>query len=167
MPSSPSARGRMRSVPRRARGLRRARSPETNQHMGNHTILIVEDEAIIAAAETQFFRTHGYDVRTASGGDEAIAVVSSRPGEIDLILMDINLGRGKDGAAAAREILRERTIPILFVSSLSGEEIAARTQGIPSCGAVGKNAGDAALLAAVEAALAPRGVNAQVAALRA
>jgi len=133
--------------------------------MGNHTILIVEDEAIILAAESQFFRTRGYDVRTAPGGDEAIAAVRSEPGKIDLILMDINLGRGKDGAAAAREILRDRRIPILFVSSLPEEEIAARTQGISSCGTVGKNAGDAALLAAVEAALAHHAENEQVAAL--
>ncbi|HTO94480.1 MAG TPA: response regulator [Bacteroidota bacterium] len=135
--------------------------------MGNHTILIVEDEAIIAAAESQLLKTRGYEVRTAPGGDEAIAAVRSRPGEIDLILMDINLGRGKDGAAAAREILREGSMPILFVSSLPEEEIAARTKGISSCGTVSKNAGDAELLAAVEAALARRPESAQVAALRA
>jgi len=120
--------------------------------MESRKILIVEDDAIIAAAESIILRNNGYDIITVLGGAEAIAAVRSRDGEIGLILMDIELGPGKDGTEIAREILRERRIPILFISSHSAKEIAAKTEGIPSCGYVLKEAGDAALLASIEAA---------------
>jgi len=124
--------------------------------MSNHTILIVEDEAIIAAAERQLLTQSGYGVMIAASGEAAIAAVRLRGEEIDLILMDIILGRGMDGAAAAREILREREIPIVFVSSLAEEDIASRTRGIACAGHVAKNGGDEALLASVEAAITHR-----------
>jgi len=162
MPSSPSARGRMHSAP----ALPAKRTRRHIQHyridMGKPTILIVEDEAIIAASECQLFRARGYDAIVALNGDDAIAAARTHAGTIDVILMDVNLGRGIDGAAAAREILRGHYVPVIFVSSLSAEEIAARTEGIPCCGSVPKTAGDEALLAAVHAACAHRGEGAAV-----
>jgi len=135
--------------------------------MGTHTILIVEDEAIIAAAESQMLRQRGYGVTIARSGEAAVAAIRSRGEEIDLILMDINLGRGMDGAEAAREILRERDIPIVFVSSLAEEDIAARTRGIAAARHVAKNGGDEALLASVEEALRRRAGQPEIPALRA
>ena len=65
------------------------------------TILLVEDDALIALSEAADLRKEGYNVILASGGPKAIETVRSRPGEIDLILMDIDLGRGMDGTEAA------------------------------------------------------------------
>ena len=64
------------------------------------TILLVEDEAVIAMAETRVLQKHGFQVLTASSGESAIEVVKNT-GNIDLILMDINLGNGMDGTEAA------------------------------------------------------------------
>ncbi|HUI09824.1 MAG TPA: response regulator [Bacteroidota bacterium] len=125
--------------------------------MHTRTLLIVEDEAIIAAAESLLFRNNGYAVMTALSAEEALAAVRSRAAKPDLVLMDIDLGRGKDGTEAAREMLREGEVPILFISSLAEREILVRTRDIPSCGYVLKNAGEAALLAAVRSALTSRG----------
>jgi len=53
------------------------------------TILLVEDEAIIAMAEKTTLEKYGYRALVAHSGEEAVAAVKKTPG-IDLILMDIN-----------------------------------------------------------------------------
>jgi len=74
------------------------------------TVLLVEDEAIIAMAEKKALEMYGYAVLTASSGEKALNVLSGNPA-IDLILMDINLGAGMDGTQTAGIILRSRDIP--------------------------------------------------------
>lgn len=65
------------------------------------TILLVEDEMIIAMAEKRKLEQDGYVVLLVPSGEEAISLVSSRSESIDLILMDIDLGKGMDGTQAA------------------------------------------------------------------
>ena len=80
------------------------------------TILLVEDEAITAMSEKMAMEKYGYDVITALSGEEAVAMVEKTPA-IDLILMDINLGKGLDGTEAAALILKEHDLPIVFLSA--------------------------------------------------
>ncbi|NMD10249.1 MAG: response regulator, partial [Acidobacteria bacterium] len=61
------------------------------------TLLLVEDEALVARDEAKQLQDEGYQVIVVHGGEEAIEAVRIRGKEIDLILMDINLGRGMDG----------------------------------------------------------------------
>jgi CheY-like chemotaxis protein len=64
----------------------------------------------------QTLTKHGFSVITASNGEKAIEVVNTTP-NIDLILMDINLGKGRmEGTEAAEIILKEREI---YLSSFS------------------------------------------------
>ena len=65
----------------------------------NKTILLVEDEIIIAMMEIKQLEKEGYLVIHAANGEEAIDIVSKTP--IDLILMDIDLGKGMDGTETA------------------------------------------------------------------
>ncbi|MGO8695416.1 MAG: response regulator [Rectinemataceae bacterium] len=66
------------------------------------TLLLVEDEVIIALAEKAALTREGYAVMHARSGEEAVDTVKSRLGStIDLILMDIDLGGGIDGTRAA------------------------------------------------------------------
>ncbi len=102
------------------------------------TLLLVEDEAIVAAAEKIELEEYGYTVRIAASGEEAVAAVDSSR-NVDLILMDINLGSGIDGTQAAEIILKNHDIPILFVSSHHEREIVERTEKISSYGYVVKN----------------------------
>ena len=74
---------------------------------GGETILLVEDEAVIALAEEMALTRLGYNVETAISGETAVEMVKSRP-EIDLVLMDVDLGRGTDGTEAAELILKIR-----------------------------------------------------------
>jgi len=115
------------------------------------TILLVEDEPIIAMSEKAGLENYGYRVLTASTGENAIAAVTSTSG-IDLILMDINLGKGIDGTRAAELILENADIPILFLSSHSDREIVESTERITSYGYVIKNSSITVLDASIKMA---------------
>lgn len=116
------------------------------------TILLVEDEMIIALTEKQQLEKEGYAVIQASGGDEAILIIDSDPGKIDLILMDIDLGAGMDGTEAAARILEKHAIPVLFVSSHSEKDIVRKTEKITSYGYVIKNSNITILDASIKMA---------------
>lgn len=115
------------------------------------TILLVEDEVLIAMAETRDLERMGYAVVSAYSGDQAIRAVTDRS-EIDLVLMDIDLGAGPDGTEVARAILAIRDLPILFLSSHSEPDIVERTEEVTSYGYVVKNAGPTVLKASIRMA---------------
>jgi CheY-like chemotaxis protein len=84
--------------------------------MSKISILIVEDEAIIAYDLASKIQRLGYDVVGAtSTGEEAIELARQhRPA---LVLMDIQLAGAMDGIAAAQQIHRECNVPILFLTA--------------------------------------------------
>jgi DNA-binding response OmpR family regulator len=64
-------------------------------------VLVVEDDADIAAAVTRLLRAEGLETRLSEDGDAAIAEATTfKP---DVILLDLGLP-GKDGVAVAREL---------------------------------------------------------------
>jgi two-component system, sensor histidine kinase PdtaS len=115
------------------------------------TILLVEDEATIALAESMMLKRNGYAVCTAYSGSTAVEAVRKAE-DIDLVLMDLDLGSGMDGAETAEKILVERTLPVLFLSSHTEQEVVERTERIASYGYVVKNSGDEVLLASIKMA---------------
>ncbi len=115
------------------------------------TILLVEDEAIVAMAEKMTLEKYGYTVIPAHSGEEAVTAVEKIPG-IDLILMDINLGRGIDGTEAAARILKERDLPVVFLSSHMEPEIVEKTEKITSYGYVVKDSSGTVLDASIKMA---------------
>lgn len=116
------------------------------------TILLVEDEVIIALLETKQLRKEGYKVIHTTDGEKAVQIACSDDECIDLILMDIDLGSGLDGTDAAMEILKIKNIPILFVSSHIEKEIVAKTENITSYGYVVKNSSFTVLDASIKMA---------------
>jgi len=116
------------------------------------SILLVEDEAVIALAEQGDLMDLGYDVSLAHSGEQAIKA-SERDGPFDLILMDIDLGRGMDGTEAAEVILARRDLPVLFMSGHSEREIVERTERITSYGYVVKGSSPTAVDASIKMAL--------------
>ena len=103
------------------------------------TILLVEDEALIALSETRKLNQVGYKVIHALTGESAIAIANEKPAAIDLILMDINLGSGIDGTQAAQDILKIHDIPIVFLSSHMEPEVVKKTEEITNYGYVVKS----------------------------
>ncbi|MBU0927908.1 MAG: PAS domain S-box protein [Spirochaetes bacterium] len=115
------------------------------------TILLVEDEAIIALATKRTLERFGYRVVTAPSGEKAVAAAEGTA-RIDLVLMDINLGVGLDGTEAAALILRQRDLPLVFLSSHTEPAVVDRTEGITSYGYIVKNSGDTVLIAGIRMA---------------
>jgi len=115
------------------------------------TILLVEDEALIALAEQQMLERHGYRVVLASSGEKAVAIATEQP-EIELVLMDIDLGRGMDGTEAAVRILEDRDLPIVFLSSHTEASIVESTERITSYGYIVKNSGETVLTTSLKMA---------------
>ena len=115
------------------------------------TILLVDDEAIIAMTEKMSLEEYGYRVITAYTGEEAVAAFEKTP-TIDLILMDINLGAGMDGTEAAAMILSKCDIPVVFLSSHTEPEVVEKTEKITSYGYVVKNSSITVLDASIKMA---------------
>jgi PAS domain S-box-containing protein len=120
--------------------------------MAEITILLVEDEALIALSEKRQLEAVGYCVLHALSGERAIEIVRTEARKIDLILMDIDLGKGMDGTRAAEEILRTHDIPILFLSGHQEKEIVERTERITNYGYVVKNSSFTVLYASLKMA---------------
>jgi PAS domain S-box-containing protein len=116
------------------------------------TVLLVEDEALIALAEERLLTRNGLTVLRAGTGEDAVRRFTES-GEIDLVLMDINLGTGIDGTEAARKILAIRDVPIVFLTSHSEKEYVDRVKAITRYGYVLKNSGEFVLLEAIAMAL--------------
>lgn len=116
------------------------------------TVLLVEDEAIIALEEAMLLKRNGFRVLTAHIGEEAVSLLKANP-QIDLVLMDIDLGRGIDGTEAAARILAERDLPVVFLSSHTEPEVVARTERITSYGYIVKNSGETVMIASIKMAL--------------
>ena len=115
------------------------------------TILLVEDEAIIALATAATVRGFGHDVLTAIKGEEAVGIVAADP-RIALVLMDIDLGSGLSGPEAAARILASRSLPIVFLTSHSEREMVEKVRGITRYGYVIKNSGNFVLRSSIEMA---------------
>jgi two-component system alkaline phosphatase synthesis response regulator PhoP len=89
--------------------------------MAKQKILVVDDEEDILELLTFNLTKEGYDVSSASSGEEALSV--ARTGSPDLILLDLMLP-GMDGLEVARRIKGEpstKHIPIVMLTA-KGEE---------------------------------------------
>lgn len=110
-------------------------------HGAAKTILLVEDQAIIAMMEKKELEKYGYAVHHVVKGEDAVKVVLENAFPVDLILMDIDLGSGIDGTQAAEMILQHIEIPVVFLSSHTEKTVVEKTEKITSYGYVVKNSG--------------------------
>ncbi len=154
------------------------------------TILLVEDEALIAMSQKMYLEQYGYNVVTINTGEKAVQILTDNSSielimlpdskkahlenfgynvimastadkaieefknndDIDIVLMDIDLGKGMDGTQAAEIILKQREIPILFLSSHTEPEIVEKTEKITSYGYVVKDSSITVLDASIKMA---------------
>ena len=95
--------------------------------MSKTTILIVEDEAIVAADLAGKLGRLGYEVAgTAAKGEEAVALAGRlRP---HLVLMDIWLKGPMDGIEAAEAIRRQHDVPVVYLTAHSDAATLARAK---------------------------------------
>lgn len=81
-------------------------------------ILLVEDDKDIVSNLTEFLKTEGYEVRSASGQREALRLMASE--NFDLVLLDVSLSDG-NGFAVCKAMKLEYRIPIIFLTASSDE----------------------------------------------
>ncbi len=120
--------------------------------MKGKTLLLVEDEAIVAMLEKRQLENYGYAVRHALSGVEAVDLICSKGEKFDLVLMDIDLGSGIDGTEAAKQILECIDIPIVFLSSHTEPAVVEKTEKITSYGYVVKQSSITVLDASIKMA---------------
>ena len=86
--------------------------------MATIKIGVVEDEMIIAATIVSTLKKLNYDVaNTASNYNAAIEMIEKE--DLQLLLLDINLGGQKDGIDIATYVRSHYTLPIIFLTANS------------------------------------------------
>lgn len=90
-------------------------------------VLVVEDEVLVARDIQARLTRMGYEVvgTVARGEDAVTTALEQLP---DLILMDINLRGEMDGIEAAVQINESRSIPIIFCTAYSNDEVLDRAK---------------------------------------
>jgi CheY-like chemotaxis protein len=101
------------------------------------SILIVEDERIVAKDLQRMLESLGYSVAgIASSGEDAVRKADEcRPG---LILMDIRLGGALDGIEAAGMIREQSDMPIIYLTAFSDAETVKRAKATRPSGYITK-----------------------------
>jgi DNA-binding LytR/AlgR family response regulator len=114
-------------------------------------IMIVEDEPVIAEEIAATIEDLGYV--TAAKVLHAKEVLNTfRSSVPDLVLMDINLGAGKDGIHLAAELKAEKNVPLIFLTSYSDKTIVDRAKAINPDGYIVKPFDEKDLQVAIEIA---------------
>ena len=104
----------------------REAEPETAQTAprgGSETILVAEDEASIREVARAALEDHGYRVLLARDGEEALALLEGRPGEIDLVITDLVMPRlgGSELRREARRLAPE--VRFLLTTGYADQEV--------------------------------------------
>jgi len=85
------------------------------------SILIVEDESIVALEIASFIKELGFEVvGIASSADKAYKFVAEK--SVDLILMDVYIKGDEDGILCAQTVRKTKQIPIIYISAFSDDE---------------------------------------------
>ena len=106
---------------------------EEPEQAGEHRILFVDDEKEINSFGKLGLGMMGYEVTTASDGEEAWKLVSASPDEFDLVLTDQNMPRMKGDVLAGRIKSLRPGLPVVLCTGYYGDSC-------PSNAAVGVDA---------------------------
>jgi DNA-binding response OmpR family regulator len=95
-------------------------------------ILVVEDDQLVQSVVEDSLRDGGFEVETASSGEDAVEMLNTSNGKYRALVTDINLGPSKidgwDLARHAREL--DHSIPIIYMSGRDVELWA--SNGVPN-----------------------------------
>jgi signal transduction histidine kinase len=120
--------------------------------MPSASVLIVEDESIIALDIRTSLESSGYRVvAIAANAEDAIARVTEfKP---DIVLMDIQLQGDRDGIATAEQIHRDFNLPVIYLTAHADEKTLSRAKRTEPFGYILKPFEDQELVTAIEIAL--------------
>jgi len=115
-------------------------------------LLVVEDEIITAITESTMLKNRGYEVQAVSTGEQAVDAVKSNE-KYDLILIDLNLGSGMNGAETAERILEIKNLPVVFITAYTDKSSFDQIKSIKNYGFIIKGSGEYILLSTIEMAI--------------
>ncbi len=81
-------------------------------------VLLVEDDAKLAARTAEYLQDHDFTVEVA--GDGELGLARALTGEHDVVLLDLMLPR-RDGLSVCRELRQRSAVPVLMLSARSEE----------------------------------------------
>lgn len=126
--------------------------------MTEERILVVDDDRTTANVMQLYLENFGFHVPDiACSGTEAIE--KTKKIKPDLILMDVDLGKGLDGIDCAKVIMENFSIPIIYVTAHNDDETLARAQLTNPYGYINKPLRDMDLKTTVRFALDKNKVN--------
>jgi CheY-like chemotaxis protein len=116
------------------------------------SILIVEDELIVAEDLRRRLKAMGYEVKgVVTTGDDAIRRVGET--QPDLVVMDISLRGDMDGVEAAQRIRQQFGTPVVYITGHGDPDTLQRAQSTPGFAFVLKPVEDREMQYVVEMAL--------------
>ena len=93
--------------------------------MSGLSVLVVDDEPGMRETVADILTGRGYDVSTASNGEDALSQI--RAGEFSVVLMDIRMP-GRDGISVLREIGGPPPPVVLMTAYAADEHVRAATE---------------------------------------
>jgi DNA-binding LytR/AlgR family response regulator len=116
-------------------------------------IVLVEDDALVAVDLAALLTDLGHTV-CATCADARSAMLALARHAPDLLLLDIDLGRGADGVRIAQEVNATRPVPIVFISGHTDPATLERVKEVRPAGFIVKPFQEADLRTQIELALA-------------
>lgn len=123
--------------------------------MNTASILIVEDERIIALDLKYRLEVLGYSVAAVVASGEA-AICKAGELQPEIVLMDIHLDGSMDGIEAAQTICEQSRIPVVFVTAFAEDETLKRARNCLPFGYIVKPIEMRGLHATIQMALSRR-----------
>jgi DNA-binding response OmpR family regulator len=112
-------------------------------------ILVVEDDHLVRSVVEENLADGGFEIATASSGENAVELLDASKGKYRALVTDINLGPNKidgwDVARHAREI--DPKFPVVYMSGKDAEDWASK--GVPNSIMLAKPFAPAQLVTAV------------------
>ena len=109
-------------------------------------VLIVEDETALREVTRRILDRNGYHVLTAASGPEAIDIITSHPGHIDLLLTDVIMPQMMGKEVAERTCARRPGVRVLYMSGYTQGLLSAQGVLEPGVNLIEKPFSEPALL---------------------
>ncbi|EMG37028.1 CheY-like receiver, AAA-type ATPase, and DNA-binding domain containing response regulator [Desulfocurvibacter africanus PCS] len=115
-------------------------------------VMIVEDEAIVALCLERAVRRMGHSVScVVDKGEDAVIQFERQPA--DVVLMDVRLKGDMDGIEAARHIVSQRHIPVIFLTAYNDTATILRAENITPAAFLSKPVDETQLAQAIAEAM--------------
>jgi PAS domain S-box-containing protein len=120
--------------------------------MTHSSIMVVEDEIVVAMEIEEKLKSIGYDVvAICSSGEDAVSEIADR--RPDLVLMDIRLDGELDGIQTAELIRRQHDVPVIYLTAYADDTTLNRAKLTEPFGYLVKPFSETELRTTIEVAL--------------